>query len=148
MEDLLELADEEERGTQPHVALFEGVRSTSDTRMDLGGIQPGSGSFGDPTSTRLDDEKENEIGLLIAEEEEELRKLVESHSVNQDAQLSWRWHAPSTLQVAGHSPYRESLSAYGSDDDEFDDIFRDMEEVQGIPESAYSPEDAMDTSGL
>jgi len=92
------------------------------------------------------DYKEHEIDSLLAEEEEELSNLIELHY---NGELHQEQEQLRTLHVVhgGNPALTQPPSLYGSDDDEFDDIFRDMDEPVVFSAVNGECEDAMDTSG-
>lgn len=95
----------------------------------------------------LEDNNENDIDLLVAEEEEELNNLVALHYFAEETQQQC---PPSILPEPRNDRrgfFEESTSAYGSDDDEFDDIFRGLQEPGAHQIDDVIVEDAMDTSG-
>jgi len=94
-----------------------------------------------------DDDKQTEIESLLAGEEEELSNLIELHYSDKPREQQEYFRTPDITQEGRHLTFSHPSSLYGSDDEEFDDIFRDMDGQ--ILSSTLDPEfeDAMDTSG-
>jgi len=117
--------------------------------MDLSATQQtlGAGQAHQWMSTPLEhDPKEQEIDSLLAEEEEELSNLIELHYNGELHQEQEQLRTPDVIR-GGNPALSQPPSLYGSDDDEFDDIFRDMDDPVAFSAMNGECDDAMDTSG-